>query len=218
MFEEKTGLKLEERGSQMEKRKAKIEGRDLNTAQHQSPDRRSSCINPQRFMVLAALLLTMGLPAMSRAQQSTYFHTIHSNALALQYGRTAKLDYSYQMSRRQQFKLTALFVNDKFDLGRDEVRSKVYNVNLRFQYNLLHVDRLFVNGSLGAGVYHLRAKNLLDQKHNETKINFVGGFQGEYYISGSSLALVFDYDFLYLRFSDLYEFVHIPAVGVALVF
>lgn len=199
----------------MEAYKSTTGDRDLRTKNRQSCDCRFA---PRRVILLATTLLSMCLPALSRGQQNTYYHTIHSSALALQYGRTAKLDYAYQMSRRQQFKLSALFVNDKFDLGRDEVRSKVYNVNLRFQYNLLHLDKLFINGSLGAGAYHLRAKNLLDQKHNETKLNFVGGFQGEYYISGSSLALVFDYDFLYLRFSDLYEFVHIPAVGLALVF
>ncbi|MBC6948566.1 hypothetical protein DWB58_11610 [candidate division KSB1 bacterium] len=198
---------------------SKRENRELSSRIRLSRDRRSAFAHPHGLIALAIVaLLTVGFPASGRAQQNTYYHTMHSNSLALQYGRTAKLDYSYQMSRRQQFKLTALFVNDKFDLGRDEVRSKVYNMNLRFQYNLLHLDRLFINGSLGAGAYHLRAKNLLDQEHNETKINFVGGFQGEYFISGSSLALVFDYDFLYLRFSDLYEFVHIPAVGLALVF
>lgn len=199
----------------MEDHKSTAGSRDLRIKNRRSRDCRFA---PRRIIWLTMLLLTMCLPALSRGQQNTYYHTIHSSALALQYGRTAKLDYSYQMSRRQQFKLSALFVNDKFDLGRDEVRSKVYNVNLRFQYNLLHIDKLFINGSLGAGAYHLRAKNLLDQEHHETKINFVGGFQGEYFISGSSLALVFDYDFLYLRFSDLYEFVHIPAVGLALVF
>ncbi|MDZ7268099.1 MAG: hypothetical protein ONB48_09635 [candidate division KSB1 bacterium] len=172
---------------------------------------------PRCFLpVIVALLLC--LPAAGRAQPSKYFHTIHSNALALQYGRTAKLTYANQMSRRQQFKLFALYIGDKFDLGRDQVRSKVYNVNLQLQYHLLHLQRLFVNGSLGGGAYHLRARNSLDQKHTETKINFAGGLQGELFIQGSRLALVFDYDVLYLRFSGLYEFVHIPTVGLALVF
>lgn len=212
MYEKKTGWQSKAGESNMENRELKSKTRHWC-------NRRSAFAHPHGLIALATVvLLTVGLPASGRAQQNTYYHTMHSNSLALQYGRTAKLDYSYQMSRRQQFKLTALFVNDKFDLGRDEVRSKVYNMNLRFQYNLLHVDKLFINGSLGAGAYHLRAKNRIDQEHNETKINFVGGFQGEYFISGSSLALVFDYDFLYLRFSDLYEFVHIPAVGLVLVF
>lgn len=202
----------------MADRESKVENQNLKITNRKSCERRSFFAHQQCLILLATAMLTMGLPQDGRAQQNTYYHTMHSSALALQYGRTAKLDYSYQMSRRQQFKLSALFVNDKFDLGRDEVRSKVYNVNLRFQYNILHVDKLFINGSLGAGAYHLRARNLLDQEHNETKINLVGGFQGEYFISGSSLALVFDYDVLYMRFSDLYEFVHIPAVGLALVF
>lgn len=172
----------------------------------------------QRCLLPAMTALLLCLPAAARAQQSEYFHTIRSNALALQYGRTAKLTYAHQMSRRQQFKLSGLYIGDKFDLGRDEVRSKVFNVNLQLQYNLLHLQRLFVNGSLGAGAYHLRARNSLEQKHNETKVNFAGGVQGELFIQGSRLALVFDYDVLYMRFSDLYEFVHIPTVGLALVF
>ncbi len=172
----------------------------------------------QRCLLPAMAALLLCLPTATRAQQSEYFHTIRSNTLALQYGRTAKLTYMHQMSRRQQFKLSGLYIGDKFDLGRDRVRSSVYNVNLQLQYNLVHLQRLFLNGSLGAGAYHLRARNSLDQKHNETKINFVSGLQGELFLQGSRLALVFDYDVIYMRFSDLYEFVHIPTLGLALVF
>lgn len=163
---------------------------------------------------MAALLC---LPQTTRAQQ-WYYHSVHSSSLALQYGRTYKLSYAYQLSRARQLKISGMYVFDEFDNGPDHVKSDVYNVNLQFQYNLLHFDKAFVGMHVGGGGYILKAGNLVDQRFKERKLNATFGLQGEYFINKSSMALVADYDVLYFPFSDLYEFLHLPRVGVKFVF
>ncbi len=166
-----------------------------------------------------AVLAVLALPEMSRAQQQQwYYHTAHSSSLSALYGRTYKLNYAYQLSRVRQLKISGMYVFDEFDNGPDHVKSDLYNVNLQFQYTLLHFDKAFIGVHVGAGGYMLKAGNLVDQRHKERKLNGIFGLQGEYFINKSSMALVADYDVLYLPFSDLYEFLHLPRVGLKFVF
>lgn len=172
-----------------------------------------------RLKILAgALAGLLMLPEVSAAQQQWYYHTVHSSSLALQYGRTYKLSYAYQLSRVRQLKVSGMYVFDEFDNGPDHVKSDIYNLNLQFQYTLLHFDKAFIGMHVGGGGYFLKAGNLVDQRHKERKLNAIFGLQGEYFIKKSSMALVADYDVLYLAFSDLYEFLHLPRVGVKFVF
>ena len=170
--------------------------------------------NPRSSILIALVLWAWLAPGSSSAQQNWYYHTIHSNTVAVQYGRTFKLTYANQLSRTRQFKLSLYYISDQFDSGEDRITSDMYNVNLEFQYKLIHFGRVFINGHAGFGGYHLQAKNLIDQKHDETKFSFIGGFQGEYFIQKSALALVVDYDILYTPWSDVYEFLHLPRIGL----
>lgn len=173
---------------------------------------------PRSALLIAVVLLAWLAPATSPAQQDWYYHTIHSSSLALQYGRTAKLTYANQMSRTRQFKLSLYYVFDEYDSGDDRIKSDMYNLNLEFQYHVLHFGPAFVNAHAGFGGYYLQAKNLIDQKHDETKFSFVTGVQGEYFIQKSTLAIVVDYDILYTPWSDVYEFLHLPRIGLGWTF
>ena len=160
------------------------------------------------------------LPACLLAQDSFYYHTIHTSTLAATYGRTYKGQYSYQLSHRRQFKLSGIYVFDDYvqpDNG-NRIKADVYNAGLQFQYNLIHLGNLFLNINLGAGVYQIRASDLIGVKFKETKVNFLGGGQVEYYLSKNRLALLIDYDALYFPFGKLYEVLHVPTVGVGLFF
>ena len=171
-----------------------------------------------RFRLMLILFAMLALPAAGKAQDAWYFHTVNSHSLSALYGRTYKLDYAYQLSKRRQLKITGLYVFDEFSINPDRVKSDIYNVNVQFQYNVIHVNQVFLNANFGVGGYSLKAGNILSQRHRERKINFIGGFQGEYYLRRSSLAVIVDYDILYLPFSDLYEFLHIPTVGMEFFF
>ncbi len=218
MFEEKVSSDIEDRGAKMVDRRSWIVDcvdHDLAVA---SCFLRSTAHDLRSTFLIALATLALFLPNASLAQQNWYYHTIHSSTLAAQYGRTFKLTYAYQLSRSRQLKLSAYYISDGFDLGEDRVDAKMYNANLEFQYHLFHVGKLFVHTHAGAGGYKLEAKNVLDQKHKETKFSFTGGFQGEFFIARGALALVADYDVLYVPFSDLYEFLHLPRVGLAWTF
>ena len=167
---------------------------------------------------IALTMLAWLVPGATQAQQNWYYHTIHSNTLALQYGRTVKLTYANQLSRTRQLKVSLYYIFDEYDTGEDHVKSDVYNLNVEFQYKLIHFSRIFINGHAGFGGYHLKAQNVLDQKYDETKFSFIGGFQGEYFFQKSTLALVVDYDLLYMPWSDVYEFLHLPRVGLGWTF
>jgi len=173
---------------------------------------------PLATLLIVLAMLALFAPGTSRAQQNWYYHTIHSSSLALQYGRTAKLSYTNQLSRTRQFKLSLCYIFDEFDSGEDHIKSDIYNLNLEFQYNLMHLGRTFVNGHAGLGGYMLEAKNTIDQKHDETKFSFVGGFQGEFFLQKGALAVVADYDVLYTPWSDVYQFLHLPRFGLAWTF
>ncbi len=200
-----------------EKLMSKIEVRRLKIVRGPLFDPRSSILN-LRGLILLMVTIMASLPATSPAQQNWYYHTIHSSSLAVQYGRTVKLTYANQLSRSRQFKLSLYYISDEFDLGEDLVTSDMYNVNLEFQYNLIHLGKAFVNGHAGFGGYNLQVKNTIDQKHDETKFSLIGGFQGEYFIQRSALAIVCDYDILYTPWSDVYEFLHLPRIGLAWTF
>jgi hypothetical protein len=210
MFEEDVILKTEDRSSRME------DGGSL-VARRACCNHRLSIFNFRGLGMLMLAILAC-LPARSQAQQNWYYHTIHSSSLALQYGRTVKLTYANQTSRNRQFKLSAYYFSDEFDLGEDRVKSDMYNLNLEFQYHLIRFGRAFVNGHAGLGGYYLQAKNLIDQKYDETKFSFIGGFQGEFFIQKGVFALVFDYDVLLTPWSDVYEFLHMPRAGLAWTF
>jgi len=165
------------------------------------------------------LALLLSLPAAGLAQEGWYFHTIHSSSLAALYGRTYKVNYAYQLSHRRQLKLSGIYVFDDYTQSDgNRVKADVYNAGLQFQYNLIHAGNLFVNLNLGAGVYQIRAGDLIGVKFKETRVNFLGGGQLEYYLKKNRLALLVDYDALYFPFGDLYEVLHVPTAGVGLFF
>ncbi|MGH7491280.1 MAG: hypothetical protein ACREOO_02670 [bacterium] len=211
MFEEKVMWKMEDRRLKIEDRRLKIVPRSLCVA-------RPPIFNPRWLAVLLTGIILAFLPGASSAQQDWYYHTIHSNSLAVQYGRTVKLTYANQASRTRQFKVSLYYIYDKFDLGEDQVKSDMYNLNLEFQYHLMRFGKTFVNGHAGFGGYHLKAKNSIDQKHDETKFSFIGGFQGEYFLQKGAFAVVFDYDVLLTPWSDVYEFLHLPRIGLGWTF
>ena len=196
-------------------RQMKIEGATVSHDNRLSrPHRLYRC----GFLLAASTLFLLLSPTAGSAQQEWYYHTVHSNSFSALGGRTVKLNYEYQMSRTRQLKVTGMYVYDKFDLDRDQVKSDLYGLHFQFQYHLFEVNKLFVKANAGFGGYMLNAQNLLEQEHDEVKLSFMGGFQAEYFIQRSTLALVLDYDILWLAFSDLYEFLHLPNVGVRVVF
>jgi len=159
------------------------------------------------------------LPATVAAQQDLYYyHTIRSSSLAAQYGRTVKAQYAYQVSHNRQFKLSGLFIDDKFSINNNRVEADLYNVNLQFQYNLIHKKKLFIGMHIGLGGYLLNSKDLIGIEQNERNVNLAGGLQAEYYIWRNNLALVIDYDILFMPFSDVYEFLHVPTGGLGIYF
>jgi len=159
------------------------------------------------------------LPVSLLAQESFYYHTIHSSTLAATYGRTYKGHYAYQLSHRRQLKLSGIYVFDEYTQSDgNRVKADVYNAGLQFQYNIIHRGNLFLSINLGAGVYQIRAGDLIGVKFKETKVNFLGGGQIEYYFKKNRLALLVDYDALYFPFGKLYEVLHVPTAGVGLFF
>ncbi|MDZ7359405.1 MAG: hypothetical protein ONB46_01585 [candidate division KSB1 bacterium] len=166
------------------------------------------------------LFLFIGLlPAGLLAQDSYYYHTIHSSALAATYGRTYKGHYAYQLSRLRQVKLSGIYVFDEYTQSDgNRIKADVYNLGLQFQYNVIHLGNLFLSVNLGAGVYQIKAGDLIGIKFKETKVNFLGGAQLEYYLRKNRLALLVDYDALYFPFSKLYEVLHVPTAGLGIFF
>jgi hypothetical protein len=169
----------------------------------------------KKILSLFILLLPAGL----LAQDSYYYHTIHSNSLAAMFGRTYKVHYAYQLSHLRQFKFSGVYVSDEYsqsDGNRIEV--KTYAGALQFQYNLIHFGKVFLNAGAGFGVHFLEAEDLIGIKFDEWNLNFAGGVQGEYYLQSNRLALLVDYDIFFMPFSDIYEFLHVPTVGLAVFF
>ena len=167
---------------------------------------------------IVAFLLGM-LPAAAMAQQDVfYYHTIHTSSLAAMYGRRYKVNYTYQLSHNRQLKLSGQYIFDDYTENNDHVESDLYNVNVQFQYQLMHAQRIFFGLNVGVGGYVLNAVDEIGIKQRERTLNFAGGLQGEYYLTRNRLALLVDYDILYLPFSDVYQFLHIPMLGLGVFF
>lgn len=164
------------------------------------------------FLALAFVLMLSGFSA---AQEPYYFHTIHSHSLSAMGGRTAKVNYTYQVSHSRQFKLSTLYIHDSYNQDRNEIKSDIWNLNLQFQYIVMHQGKFFLNWSFGAGTYYFTAKDLLDITINEWHVDFLTGAQAEIYIVKNTLALTFDYDIIFMPWSDIYEFLHVPNVGIS---
>jgi hypothetical protein len=159
------------------------------------------------------------LPAGLLAQDSYYYHTIHSSSLAATYGRTYKGHYAYQLSRLRQLKLSGIYVFDDYSQSDgNRVKADIYNFGLQFQYNVIHRGNLFLNLSLGAGLYQIKAQDLIGVNFKERRVNFLGGAQAEYYLKKNRLALLVDYDVLYFPFGKLYEVLNVPTAGLGIFF
>jgi len=167
---------------------------------------------------LLVILFGFLLGGKIQAQEPYYYHTIHSHGLSLIGGRTARLNYLYQTSHNRQVKLSGIYVYDAYHQGRNRIRANVYIGNLYFQYHLIHTGDFFLNGSIGAGGYYLSAKDLLKIKHTEWQFDLSAGLEAEFFIVRNQVALTVDYDVLYLPWSKIYQFLHIPTAGVTIYF
>ena len=165
-----------------------------------------------------AVLFTLILPPLLSAQEPFYYHTKNSHGLSLVGGRTARVNYMYQMSRRQQFKLSGSWVRTGFENSGNDITANTYSLDLQFQFNVINIGRFFLSGGFGAGGYFLRAKDVFDNKSDELRLNLVGGGQAECYIVRNSIALTLDYDVLITPWSKVYDFIHVPAAGITFFF
>lgn len=168
--------------------------------------------------LIGLLLLVNPITEDIFAQEPYYFHTTHSHGLSFIGGRTAKINYMYQISRIRQLKISGTYIYDSYDQGRNHIRSNIFLANALFQYNVMNSNQFFLNLALGGGGYNLVAKDRLNIKHKEWRFNFIGGIQVEYYVVNNTIALTLDYDILYLPWSKIYEFVHVPTAGITLFF
>lgn len=159
-------------------------------------------------------LILLLIPHLVSAQEHYYFHTIHSHGLSVAGGRTAKLNYTYQASHLRQLKFSGLYIFDSYEQANNRITANIFNVNFQLQYHLINSDRFFLNGALGGGGYYLGAKDLLNIKHKEWRVNLAAGMQAEFYLVRNTMALTLDYDLLYMPLSKLYEFLHIPTLGL----
>lgn len=168
------------------------------------------------FIFIKIAFAVLFLPGCIHAQKPYYFHTIHSHGLSATGGRTAKINYMYQMNHTRQLKLSGSYIYDSYDQGRNHIKTNIYNTNIQLQYNIIHKNTVFLNVAVGAGGYYLSAKDLLNIKHREWRFNFVTGMQAEIYILRNTLALTVDYDIFFMPWSRIYDFMHIPTAGVTL--
>ncbi len=170
------------------------------------------------FSLFWVILFTFFATDSILAQEPYYFHTIHSHGLSFVGGRTARINYMYQMSRIRQLKVSGTYIYDAYDQGKNQIKANTYMINLLFQYNLINANQFFINLSFGGGGYNLIAKDRLNIKHKEWRFNFVGGIQAELYVVKNVLALTVDYDIVYMPWSKIYEFMHIPSAGLTFFF
>jgi len=163
-------------------------------------------------------ILTLILSKPTFAQEPYYFHTIHSHGLSFIGGRTAKINYLYQLARNRQLKVSGTYIYDSYSQGKNRIKSNIYVTNIQFQYNLLNTEQFFLNGGFGLGGYYLSAKDLLNIKHREWRVDFTAGVQLEFYIVRNTIALTVDYDLMYMPWSKIYEFLHLPTGGLTIYF
>ena len=160
------------------------------------------------------ILLYICLPGDISAQQPYYFHIIHSHAISASIGRTVKVNYMYQMNHARQLKISVNYIQDAYEHERDHITANIYNSNAQLQFNFVNKGRLFMNFALGGGGYFLTAKDVLNIKHEEWRFNFVAGLQTEIFMMRNKLAFTLDYDFCYMPWSKIYEFLHVPTIGI----
>lgn len=165
--------------------------------------------------ILAFILLLTGSAA---AQEPFYYHTINSKSISLMGGRTAKVNLMTQLSRSRQFKLSALYIYDSYSQDSDKIKTDIWNLNLQLQWTLMNQGKFFLNWALGGGTYYYTAKDLLDIKLTEWHVDFVLGFQAEFYLIKNTVAITVDYDIIYMPWSDIYQFLHVPNAGLTFFF
>ena len=173
---------------------------------------------PEQIYFVITITLAFLLPKPALAQDPYYFHTIHSHGLSFIGGRTAKINYLYQLTRNRQFKLSGTYIYDAYNQGNNRIKSNIYVTNVQFQYNLANAERFFLNCGFGLGGYYLSAKDRLNIKHQEWRVDFTAGVQAEFYLVRNTLALTIEYDLLYLPWSKIYEFLHVPTGGLTFYF
>jgi hypothetical protein len=167
------------------------------------------------FSTLVIILLLTGLAA---AQEPYYYHTISSRSISALGGRTAKINFMYQLSHSRQFKLSALYIYDSYSQDRNEIKSDIWNLNLHFQWTLMNQGKFFLNWALGGGTYYFTATDKLGIKLTEWHVDFVTGFQAEFYLVKNTIALTVDYDIIFMPWSDIYQFLHVPNAGLTFFF
>jgi len=150
--------------------------------------------------------------------QTFYYHTIRSKAVMASVGRTLKLQYTKQQTHHLQLRISTNYIDDRYTISDNKIRSTIGNLNVHLQYNLVHFNRLFVNGSMGAGGYYLKAEDQIGITIKEGFVNLSAGLQLELYISRNKMALVADIDILYMPRSEVYTFLRSPSIGFAFYF
>jgi len=171
-----------------------------------------------KFFSLWIILLIFFSSELIFGQEPYYFHTIHSHGLSFVGGRTARINYMYQMSRIRQLKVSGTYIYNSYNQGNNHIKANTYMTNILLQYNLIDANQFFINLSFGGGGYNLIAKDRLNIKHKEWRFNFVGGIQAELYVVRNVVALTVDYDIIYMPWSKIYEFLHIPSAGLTFFF
>lgn len=175
--------------------------------------------NRKSYQIFGIILGLLILTGMSYSQEPYYFHTIHSHGLSLTGGRTAKMSYMYQASRKRQIRLSGTYTYDSYDIGRNHIKTNIYNVHIMpLQLNLLNKNRFFLHTGVGGGGYYFIARDLIGIKHKEWRFSFVWGLQAQLYLVRNFMALTVDYDIQYMPWSRIYEFFHVPTAGITFFF
>jgi hypothetical protein len=170
------------------------------------------------YLLAGLIVILLGSSNQVFAQDSYYYHTIHSHGLTTNFGRTVKLNYLYQLVHSRQLKLSGTYVYDNYGLGRNEVSANIYNIHVQMQWNVFHNENFFCNLAAGGGGYYLQAKDLLAIKFHEWRPGLVGGMELEYFVKRNTIALTLNYDFFYMPWSKIYDYLHVPTAGVTFFF
>ncbi len=170
------------------------------------------------FLITSILVGWLGWVVPTLAQEAFYYHTIHSHGLTTTFGRTVKINYLYQMGRVRQLKFSGLYVYDSYQQGRNHIKANLYNAQVQMQWHVYHRDNFFCNLAVGGGGYLLQAKDVLAVKFHEWRFNFVSGIELEFFIKRNVMAATVSYDFLYTPWSKIYDYLHVPTVGLTFFF
>jgi hypothetical protein len=170
------------------------------------------------YLLAGLIVIFLGSFNQVFAQDSYYYHTIHSHGLTTNFGRTVKLNYLYQLGHSRQLKLSGIYVYDNYNQARNQVQANIFHTHVQMQWTVYHQDKFFCNLATGGGVYYLRAKDLLSIKFQEWRPNFVGGIELEYFVKRNTIALTLNYDFFYMPWSKIYDYLHVPTAGISFFF